>query len=720
MSVTSEHETLESRPFVCRSCRHSNPAPCRFCGKCGERLWEPCLGCGETNPCNVTYCGHCGTNVQQAFEQRLACIEADQQKAERLRADGMYYEAIGLLSRLESGGDSRLERLVQVAQQRAEELRRERVDRRQEAEAVAAIATQRLQQKDYTGATDELARVPLGMRDQGMQTLWSETQTILREIADLTAAVRRAHAARDYDQLLPLVLRLQELCPQDAKLARLLDDLQQRRNRQEAATAEHRLQQARELLGRGDYTAAAARLTSVSTAVLTSEQRDTYDKIRELGWITSQLKTAGAVTPQLASMAQRLTEMYPQDERATRVTDELTRRLKMRPSDVRFAVPWGKLPDATRLGCPVRWWRGIQVEASSEAEPWLTARDRLMVAYGLALQGLGVSRLKLNLLPPDRASWLKRWTSSRSPQSCNQVWGIDLGTSGLKAVELSRERQSESIQLIRAVHLPHRRPLNSAEDDGQVTEICRETVQRFVEQCQLARSYAVVGFPGPRSLGRSFEIPPLKAHKLADVIAYEARLQIPVPLDEIIYDWHAWPLEEAGTRMQSVTMLAARQIHVERLLESLSDSPIVPIGVQSDCLALYNAAAQQFWRETDGHPHVSRLALLEVGVEASNLVLASPHWVRYRSIGIGTEKMTRAVTTRFQMTRAKAEAWRERPAAARWMYQLDEELTPLFAELVGETQRTLAAYQNDGESVDQLLLTGGGASQHGLLRHFVL
>ena len=504
MSVTSEHETLESRPFVCRSCRHSNPAPCRFCGKCGERLWEPCLGCGETNPCNVTYCGHCGTNVEQAFEQRLACIEADQQKAERLRADGMYHEAIGLLSRLESGGDSRLERLVQVAQQRAEELRREHVDRRQEAETVAAIAAQRLQQKDYAGAKDELARVPPGLRDQAMQELWARTQAILREIADLTAAVRRAHAVRDYDQLLPLVLRLQELCPHDAKLARLIDDLQQRRNRQEAATAEQRLHEASELLGRGDYTAAAARLTSLSTAVLTSEQRDTYDKIRELGWITSQLKTAGAVTSQLASIAQRLTEMHPQDERATRASDELARRLKMHPADVRFAVPWGKLPAATRLGCPVRWWRGIQVEAGNEAEPWLTARDRLMVAYGLALQGLGVSRLKLNLLPPDRASWLKRWTSSRSPQSCNQVWGIDLGTSGLKAVELSRERQSESIQLIRAVHLPHRRPLNSAENDGQVTEICRETVQRFVEQCQLrgATRWSVSRVPG-RWDGRS-------------------------------------------------------------------------------------------------------------------------------------------------------------------------------------------------------------------------
>jgi hypothetical protein len=53
------------------------------------------------------------------------------------------------------------------------------------------------------------------------------------------------------------------------------------------------------------------------------------------------------------------------------------------------------------------------------------------------------------------------------------------------------------------------------------------------------------------------------------------------------------------------------------------------------------------------------------------------------------------------------------------VYQLDRELVPVFAELREATQRTLATYQNDGLQAERLLITGGGAGQHGLLRHFV-
>ena len=148
-----------------------------------------------------------------------------------------------------------------------------------------------------------------------LQELWQQTHAILQEIAELTAVIRRSHAARDYDQLLPQVLRLRELCPHDVKLARLLDDLQRRRNQQETVTAGQRLQEARERVSQGDYTTAADRLIAIPAEVLTPDQRQLYHEVRELSWISSQLKNAPATTPQLAAIAQRLVELQPKDAR---------------------------------------------------------------------------------------------------------------------------------------------------------------------------------------------------------------------------------------------------------------------------------------------------------------------------------------------------------------------------------------------------------------------
>ena len=173
--------------------------------------------------------------------------------------------------------------------------------------------------------------------------------------------------------------------------------------------------------------------------------------------------------------------------------------------------------------------------------------------------------------------------------------------------------------------------------------------------------------------------------------------------------------------MQSVTMLAARKVHIQRLLAPLVDSPIQPIAVQSDCLALYNAAAHEFWPDTDAADKKPRspFAVLDVGTEATNLVLVSPFGIRYRSLPIGTERMNRSLIKRFQLPRNKVEQLRQQPAAAKWMYQIDEVLKPLFLELVQDTQRTLAAYEADSMHAQELFVTGGGAGQHGLLRELI-
>ncbi len=383
-----------------------------------------------------------------------------------------------------------------------------------------------------------------------------------------------------------------------------------------------------------------------------------------------------------------------------------------------FPIPWQGLPESTPIGYPVRWWRGIRGAEVLAHDGPLTSP--LILAYGLALQGLGAARLAINLLPSPPRSWRQSWTSFRRRPSWNPVWGIDLGTCTLKAVELARHSTGDRIQILQTAQIPHRRPLNTAENDEQVTEICRDTVQRFVEQFAISQAHAVLGFPGPRSLGRSFEIPRIKAAKLNDAVAYEAKLQIPVPLEEIHFDWHLWPSDAGAERMQSVTLLAARQVHLRRLLDSFDQSPIQPVAIQSDCLALYNAAAHEFWSPDTAADSRPSLAILEVGTESTNLVLASELSIRYRSLAIGTEKMNRALTTRFQLPRDKVEILRRRLSGTPWLYQVDQELTPLFAELMATTQRTLDAYLAEELAADEILITGGGSEQHGLVQHFVV
>jgi type IV pilus assembly protein PilM len=552
-----------------------------------------------------------------------------------------------------------------------------------------------------------------------MQEAWEQVSATVKEIEELTTQIRQSLKSQQDEHLLPHVLRLLELRPDDTRLSRLAKKLKQRHDQRDLRVAEQRLRRSRDLIASQAYEQAARELAEVNADLLPAKSRELYDTALELAWILNEVRTTPFVTPQLGAILQRWRQLQPKDPRAKRLEDEFARRWKRRQRNQHFPMLWGKSPSTTRLGLPILRWQGTERACvTNDASP---ITDRLMLAYGLALQGLGIARLKMNLLPRERGSWWRRLSALRDAQSASPVWGIDLGTSALKAVELRLDSPQDEVEVTRTVCLPHQHPLNATESDDQVTEICRETIARFVTHCQLTRTSAVIGFPGPRSLGRSFEIPRLKASKLDEVIAYEARIQIPVPLEEIVFDWHVWPDEEPDSRMQSVTMLAARKIHIQRLLAPLADSPIQPIAVQSDCLALYNAAAHEFWPAPEAAEQTVKppFAVLEIGTEATNLVLVSPCGIRYRSLSIGTERMNRSLIQRFQLPRNKVEQLRQQPAAAKWIYQVDEELRPLFLELVQDTQRTLVAYQADGMHAGELFVTGGGAGQHGLLREFI-
>ncbi len=267
------------------------------------------------------------------------------------------------------------------------------------------------------------------------------------------------------------------------------------------------------------------------------------------------------------------------------------------------------------------------------------------------MQGIGAARLQLNLLRQRNAAFIQKLYGLRK-STTNTVWGCDLGASGLKAVQLQKDKSSGAIEICEVVCLPHATPLSEAANDQEFKETLLGTMTRFAEEYAVDQAAVVLGFSGPRSLGRSFDIPNFKSKKAEEAIGYEARLQIPIPADEIVYDWHTWPLADKRASFQQITLLAARKDHVAQLVDTCEGLPLKLLAVQSVCLALYNAAHAEFFF-SNGEPKESAepvdeveaeagpnpIAILEVGVDSSSLIIAAPTLVRHRSLPTGTARL---------------------------------------------------------------------------------
>ncbi len=716
MASSHDERTVELHEILCAHCQVSNPSDRKFCRSCGQPLWEPCVDCGTKNATDVGYCGKCGANLTDGHDVLLRRNETLLQSAETMANEGRYYEALSALRRVANKGDSRLEHFVEKARVRYGEIQEIRNQKAEEAEGALEQAQREFASREFEAAKQILDGISVGLQTPEMKELVREVDSKLSQINSLTDHIKKAIKAKKLDGLLPYVNQLMGLTKDDPAINRLHEQLTQRQDKLNVSHAQRQLTLAKEHVTRGRYLEAADQLTGVDRDSIPEKWQGTYDTVVELGWLLRQLRSCPFIAVQLPTFASRLQKLNPQDPGLAKLVEQVAQRMQRSNGDARFATPWTKLPEAASIGYPVRHWQSFgKIEGVDEFEELQKEPVRFLIAYGLALQGLGLAHLSPNLIGR-KSGLMDRFTSRRSSSSVNTVWGIDLGTTGIRAIEISRTKPKEAPRVTNVVSVRHSASLNDVSATENAVEIAKNSIKELIEQASITRGKAVVSFPGPKSLGRYFEIPRLSGNKLVDAVTYEARMQIPIPVEAIEFDWHTWDQDDSA-RFVGITLLAARKDQIEETLQAFEGGAIKPIAIQSCCLALYNAAYHEFWRgrEDEAEP----LAMLDVGTESSTLIVGSPSQIRYRSIAIGTEKMNRYLMTRFNMTRDKAEIAREEWSGYRWMHQLDHELVPLYRELASEVRRTLTAYQNEGIRVSELLVTGGGARQYGLLRDFI-
>jgi type IV pilus assembly protein PilM len=663
----------------------------------------------------LTFCGNCGANLSELFDKTIREYEGNIGLARRLTDDGRYDEAIRILEAILERGDSRLESYVQTAVELRTKWEIERVAEMARAEKWERQARELLSAGNLSDAHAVLQRIPVGLRKSEVNELYSDIESRLTEIQTLSGELREALAANRYDGLLPKVTRLLLLQPGNAKLMAMAEKLRQQEDEFQLENGGRLIGEARAMLRRHDYAAAADRLSGVMGSILTGELRRDFDLYNEICWMWRELRRYPYVTPALVAIAERFGKTCPKDSNAQSLFASIAQKRSENRNDPCITWPiWVKPRNSVIPNCEVIPWRGCWNHDAVDGNTNTNAdASRFIIAYGLALQGLDLAVLNTDLKLNQRRTVYQFLSGKIGRSHRRDVWGIEIGNSAVKAVQLQLDESDEPI-VSRCVLAPHTPRLDTVTEESARHDIMRASLRRLVDECEMETGQAVVGLTALKSIGRFFDIPKMKPKRRADAIAYEAKVQIPIPLEHISYDYHVW--DDSHERMQNVALFAARREHVRQLVSLFDEGPLEIVAVQPTFAALFNAAHWTLLREVDA---TKTVAILNIGLDSSILVAGGKNRLRYRNVNFGTDRLVTILADRFKLARPTAARWLVSPHSVPWIYQIDQELSRPLKEFVVEIQRTIDTFQNDGLEVSRMFVTGGGSLQHSVLRHLI-
>ena len=306
--------------------------------------------------------------------------------------------------------------------------------------------------------------------------------------------------------------------------------------------------------------------------------------------------------------------------------------------------------------------------------------------------------------------------------------GIDIGTSSIKMVELSKDGGRWKIENYGMFELHGQggqadtaktvMDLPDAEISQAIKDIIQATGMRSREAVASVSSFS--------TFATVIEMPYTTEEDLAKTIPFEARKYVPIPLDQVVLDWSIIGVTDGkgssgpvptgpaapGTDVTVEVFLAAvpkdETARYQRIMKGA--------GLELVALELENSSLVRSLLGND----LSPTAILNIGGRSTSIIIVSKGYERLsHNYEIGGYEMTKAVANSLGISPDQAEALKRRYGL---LDSPENKARPAMLSLVDmmifETRKTVEAYeQAHGQKISRVVLIGGLANMPGMANY---
>ncbi|MCL4194409.1 MAG: type IV pilus assembly protein PilM, partial [Thermoguttaceae bacterium] len=308
----------------------------------------------------------------------------------------------------------------------------------------------------------------------------------------------------------------------------------------------------------------------------------------------------------------------------------------------------------------------------------------------------------------------------------NAVWGIDIGNASLKALRCRPGEDASQIIADAFDYIEY--PKILTQPGAEPAELVNEALKQFLSRNNVRGDRVAISVSGQNGLARFIKLPPVESKKIPDIVRYEARQQIPFDLNDVIWDYQrlGGGSEEEGFVLEAeIGLFAMKREQVHRALDPFQKAGIEVDFVQLTPLALYNYLV--FDQLTDLPPADEydpenpppSVVVLSMGTDATDLVITNGYRVWQRSIPLGGNHFTKALTKELKLTFAKAEHLKRNAMSAQDPKAVFQAMRPVFNDLLTEIQRSIGYFTtiDRNAEIGRVVALGSGMKLPGLRRY---
>lgn len=280
----------------------------------------------------------------------------------------------------------------------------------------------------------------------------------------------------------------------------------------------------------------------------------------------------------------------------------------------------------------------------------------------------------------------------------NTILGLDIGTSSIKAIEMTSTGGDFCITGYGQVAITN--PENPLDD-----------IKELLQTSGIKSKRAIIGVSGREVIVRYISIQAVDKENLADAVRLEADKYIPYDLEEVVLDSQRLDDDaEINTSGEmKVLLVAAKRSLIDSRVDVLRNSELHPSIIDVDSFALGNAFVLKSMLSHRAEVEGKVVSLVDIGCTKTNINIMIGNISFFtREIYLAGNEFTDEIHKKLEVTTDEAEGLKREPGI--FALEVQEAVAPVIDDLANEISLSFEYFESQfTRQVEEIYVSGGGS-----------